>query len=175
MSATDPLSTVWDALQAAGCAPHGQAYDFRSRCPAHAGENNNALHVSAGADGRAVLWCHAHQCELEDITIALELSVADLFPAGHRNANRRQLANARRADFDGPARTVANTLAALERIGDRWVVTVSTDCPYCGYPHARLVVHSSAHKPFLHCAAGCNARMFTEGLAALVQDREMAA
>ena len=28
MSATDPLQTVWDALERRGCFPHGQPYNF---------------------------------------------------------------------------------------------------------------------------------------------------
>ena len=76
MSATGPLATVWGALDRHGCEPHGEAWDFRARCPAHNGGNRDALHVSVGAGGRAVLRCFAHQCAAERIVAALELSMS---------------------------------------------------------------------------------------------------
>ena len=54
---TDPLDNSWEALAQAGYAPHGKPYDFRSRCPVHGGNSADALHVSVGCDGSAVMWC----------------------------------------------------------------------------------------------------------------------
>ena len=54
---TDPLDNAWEALAQADYAPHGKPYDFRSRCPVHGGNNPDALHVSVGCDGSAVMWC----------------------------------------------------------------------------------------------------------------------
>ena len=129
---SEPLQTLWDALEAHDCRPRGKPYDFRARCPAHDGQNREALHVSVGADGRAVLWCHAHQCDVETITAALGLSVQDLFPAGHRHARRRSSRPVRRSDFTGAAHTVANVLYALEQIEEPWRLLLASDCPYCG-------------------------------------------
>ena len=47
---SDPLRTLWDALEARDCRPKGRAHDFRARCPAHDGDNPQSLHVSIGAD-----------------------------------------------------------------------------------------------------------------------------
>jgi hypothetical protein len=134
---SDPLHTVWEALERAGCEPHGTEWDFRSRCPLH-GENPGALHVSVGVGGQAVLWCFARQCAAEDIAGALRLEMCDLFPPGHRRARRRQLPQARRADFQGSARTVVNVLAALEALGDDWSASVRCACAFCGAPAAVL-------------------------------------
>lgn len=129
---------MWDALERGECEPHGQPYDFRARCPGHRGDNVTALHVWVGADGRAVLWCHAHQCSAKVITAALGLTVPDLFPAGHRNARRRRLLEARRSDFTGSTRTVVNVLKAVDELGGDWFLELRVDCPYCGSPAALL-------------------------------------
>lgn len=174
VSATTPLRTVWDALERFGCWPHGKPHDFYSRCPAHYGESTSALHVCAGADGRVVLWCFARQCFAEDIVAPLGLTMCDLFPAGHRHAYRRRLAQARRADFHGNARTLVNALKAFEDLGLPWQrAELVGDCPYCGYPNARLVVPGNPdHKPFVHCEGACTARAFTEALAGLIHDQK---
>ena len=101
---SDPVQLVRGALEVAGCRPHGRSYDFRARCPAHDGENRESLHASVGADGRAVLYCFARQCPAEDICGALGLTVADLFPPGHRYARRLPLRPVKRADFSGSPR-----------------------------------------------------------------------
>ena len=49
-----------------------------ARCPAH-DDRMNSLSVTAGEDGRTLLRCHAG-CSVEDITSALGLRTADLFP-----------------------------------------------------------------------------------------------
>jgi hypothetical protein len=131
---SDPLRTLWDALEAHGCRPHGREYEFRARCPAHDGDNPTALSVGVGADGRAVLWCFAHECDVEAITAALGLSVADLFPDGHRNGYRRPLRPLRRSDFEGSARHVVNVLHGLERLERPWTLMLTCACPYCGHP-----------------------------------------
>ncbi len=108
----EPLRLLREALEEHGCQPRGKEYEFRARCPGHDGDNRTSLSVGIGADGRAVLWCHAHQCDVQTITAALGLSVADLFPDGHHRGRRYPLQPLRRSDFDGTARTVANVLHA---------------------------------------------------------------
>lgn len=50
---------------------------WTARCPAH-DDNVNSLSVSEGADGRALIFCHAG-CEFEQVVMALGLRVRDLF------------------------------------------------------------------------------------------------
>jgi hypothetical protein len=166
---SDPLRVVWDALATHGHEPHGQPSNFRARCPGHDGENSSALGVAEGADGRVMLHCFAHRCQCEQIVKAIGLSMVDLFPAGHHRARRRQLPPAKREELDGSARTVTNVLAALEQLRAPWTAEIRADCPFCGSPHANLVVPSRPEqKPFVHCEAGCSARMFIEALAGRV-------
>ena len=119
---SDPLRIVWDALDAGGYGPHGQAHDFRSRCPGHDGDNRDALHVSAGAGGVALLWCFAHGCSIEEIVEPLGLRMRDLFPLDPGDSGRR-LRTARREDFTGNARTrrerAAGARAARGALGAR--------------------------------------------------------
>lgn len=179
---SDPLAIVWAALDRADCDPHGQLHDFRARCPRHEGDNRDALHVSVGADGRAVLWCFAHQCFVEDIVAELGLAMSDLFPPGHHRARRRRLPVARREDFAGDARTVANVLMALERLGADWYLELRADCAHCGSPAAllqvtpRFVVFScpgDADAEALGFTA-CTLTQFEEALAGRLEDLEAA-
>lgn len=160
---SDPLKTVWDALAAHGCRPHGKEHDFRARCPGHDGHNRDSLHVAVGADGRAVLWCHAHQCDVETISSALGLTVADLFPGGHHRGRRLPLRPVRRADFQGAALKVANVLHAHERLGHPWTLMLTSDCPYCGAQGAWLRAHSDGRVD-ADCPEGCDANRYTGAL-----------
>jgi hypothetical protein len=179
----DPLRTVWDALERAGCNPHGRPWDFRARCPVHDGDNVQALHVSVGADGRGVLWCFARQCSIESIVGALDIDIPDLFPAGHHHARRFRLPDARRSEFEGPARTLVNTLAAIERLGADWYASLRVDCAYCGSPAA--IVQVDRHGVSFSCPgdadaealgyAGCTFDQFTQALAGRLHDRGEAA
>jgi putative DNA primase/helicase len=51
---------------------------FMARCPAHP-DDTASLSVSAGNDGRVLLFCHAG-CQVEDILRAVDLEMAELFP-----------------------------------------------------------------------------------------------
>jgi hypothetical protein len=172
MTATDPLTTVWEALEFAGFEPHGQPHDFRSRCPAHHGDNRDALKVTEGTDRRVLLWCHAHGCEPQLIVTALGLSMSDLFPPGHHRARRRALEPVRRSDLTGNAQAVASTLHALDVLELPWWAMVNTDCPYCGSPGAWLrttskpdSATSKAGRPWVSCPEGCTTDQFTSALA----------
>jgi hypothetical protein len=180
---SDPLQLVWDALAARDCRPHGKPYSFRARCPAHNGENRDALAVAIGADGRAVLWCHAHQCDIQAVTSALGLSVQDLFPAGHHRARRLPSRPVKRSDFTGPAHTAANVIYGLEQAGMPWRLLLVSDCPYCGAQGAWLQVRSPGH--VLHngfidergdtdadCPEGCDANRYVQGLLGRAHDQK---
>ena len=60
---------------------HGEAW--RARCPAHAGDNASALSIREGRDSygnpMTLLHCHAHQCTIQDICVALGIEVRELF------------------------------------------------------------------------------------------------
>jgi hypothetical protein len=166
----DPLRLLWDALEAHGCEPRGAEYQFRARCPAHDGDNGTALSVGIGADGRAVLYCHAHQCSAESITPSLGFQVSDLFPDGHHRGRRYPLRLVARSDFDGSARTLVNVLAALEAVEGPWRILLTTDCSYCGHPGAWL--HVNRDHVELDCPNGCTPSEFVQALLGLLTDKE---
>ncbi len=172
MSATDPLGTIWQALDRHGCQPHGQAHSFRARCPLHDGDSYNSLAVNIGADGRALLHCFRCNRSGPEIAVAIGIPAHELHPAGHRGGNPfLTLPEAQRADFGGNARQAANVLLGLEKIGMRWRVEITIhECPYCGSPNARLVVPDSPGDPFVHCRGACSWRMLRDALAGLVRD-----
>jgi hypothetical protein len=159
----DPLRLLWDALEAQGYRPRGKVYEFRARCPGHDGDNPTSLSVRVGADGRAVLWCHAHQCDVKTITSALGLQVVDLFPDGHYRGRRYPVQPLKRSDFAGAARTVANVLHALEEIGENWKLMISSDCPCCGSMGGSFRANSDGHVD-ADCPEGCNAENYVRGL-----------
>jgi hypothetical protein len=166
---SDPLRIVWDALDQCGYGPHGQPHDFRSRCPGHDGDNRDALHVSAGAGGEALLWCFAHGCSPEEIVEPLVLRTRDLFPLDLHSG--RRLRSARREDFTGNARTVANVLMALEALRVRWSIALWLDeCPNCERQHAQLSIGSTG-EPRVYCGRGCDADMVSQALADRLTDQ----
>ena len=121
-------------------------------------------------DGAALLWCFAHGCDTREIIERIGLRLADLFPSDRQYTARLQ--SARREDFAGNAKTVANVVAALERLGRRWRVSIDVDeCPCCEWPHAQLVVPSTG-EPFVHCERGCGQGAFTGGLADALRGRQ---
>ncbi len=170
---SDPLRLVWDRLEAAGCRPHGKSYDFRARCPGHDGENREALHVAVGADGRAVVHCFAHGCDVDTIAGALGLNVRDLFPPGHHRAPRRQARPVRRSDFEGAARKAANVLYALEQVGEPWRLMIASDCPYCHSQGAWLLADSDG-RVSVDCPTGCHDDKYVQALLGRLHDREEA-
>jgi hypothetical protein len=167
----DPLGIIWSALEGGGYGPHGQPHDFRARCPGHDGEGREALHVSRGAGGVVLLWCFAHGCSTQAIVERLGLRTRDLFPADLAYPARR-LPTARREDFSGGARTVANVLLALTRLERPWTASIALDeCPNCEWPHARLVV-SWTGAAFVHCGRDCDAPLVTSALATRLDERK---
>ncbi|MEX1095351.1 MAG: AAA family ATPase [Planctomycetales bacterium] len=59
---------------------------WSARCPAHSDERNS-LSVSEGADGRALVHCHAH-CPPLNICRAVGLTLADLMPSRNGSNGR---------------------------------------------------------------------------------------
>jgi hypothetical protein len=129
--------------------------------------------VGIGADGRCVLWCFAHQCSAEEVTAALGLSMADLFPDGHRRGRRFPLRPVRRSEFKGTALTVANVLHALEALGEPWTLMLSSACPYCGSPGAW--VRASRDRVEADCPNECDASNYVQGLLGRLEEKGRAA
>lgn len=65
-------------LDTRGLSPRKSGTGWTARCSGH-DDKTASLSVSAGADGRVLLKCHAG-CPIEDIVAALGLKLADLFP-----------------------------------------------------------------------------------------------
>jgi hypothetical protein len=55
-----------------------QGDGWTALCPAHA-DQNPSLSIAEGEDGRVLLYCHAG-CDVEDIAIAINITMAELFP-----------------------------------------------------------------------------------------------
>lgn len=160
-----PLATVWQALDAGGYAPHGAEHDFRARCPGHQGDNPGALHVSEGADRRALLHCF-RGCEPDRIVRALGLQWRDLFPAGHHRHHRRPRP---RPMPRGPVEVLLDGLH-IAGIGVRglWVADA---CPYCDAP-AMWIRSTRAGGVDCECANGCLRAEIVGALETIVAIRE---
>jgi hypothetical protein len=74
----DPLQTIVDRLEKEGFDPRPSGSGWESRCPGHNGDRRN-LTISEGDDGRALIHCHAHNCQPAAILTPLELTMSDLF------------------------------------------------------------------------------------------------
>ena len=138
---SDPATTLWEALERAGCEPMGAPPSFRAKCPGHGGENPTALRVGIGADGRALIHCF-RGCSAERVLAPLGLSTIDLYPIELRHrGGRRDLVLA-----PGRGRRTADVLLEASRelgLGYRctrnpemWVAEL---CPVCQL--APLIVH----------------------------------
>ena len=73
-----PFDEVITRLKAAGSRRHGNNW----QCPAH-DDQHPSLSVNEGLDGTVLMWCHAG-CTIAEITGAIGLTPADLFPNGGR-------------------------------------------------------------------------------------------
>lgn len=77
-----PLEVVHRALAEHGCKGKGNAWE----CPAHE-DRAPSLSISAGADGKVLLFCHAG-CDFAAIVRALGLEEGALFPPKDREGRR---------------------------------------------------------------------------------------
>jgi hypothetical protein len=126
----DPLQAVWDALDRHGCQPHGKPHDFRACCPGHDGDNREALHVSVGADGQALVWCFVG-CDADTVVAALGLTMADLFPLGHRRARPIAGIARQRRGLDLVLEAL-NESAITYRATRNPGMWIAQRCPICG-------------------------------------------
>jgi len=72
--ANKPVAVVLQSLENVSELTSG----WTARCPAHV-DSVNSLSVSEGADGRALVHCHAG-CTFEEVVKAMGLHARDLFP-----------------------------------------------------------------------------------------------
>jgi hypothetical protein len=158
-----PVDLVLSRLEA---KPSGTGWV--ARCPAH-DDSTPSLSIAEGIDGRTLLWCFAG-CALEAIADALGLTVADLFPAGHRRARRRPLRHVRRSDFSGWSAAFVNVLYCLERIGEPCQAMIVCACPYCGCPRGWL--RASPEQVEFDCESGCDSENLVQSLLAELERRE---
>jgi hypothetical protein len=70
---TSPVRLVLSRLSNVAKLSRG----WSALCPSH-DDNMNSLSIDEGADGRALLYCHAG-CSYKDVANALGISVRDLF------------------------------------------------------------------------------------------------
>jgi 5S rRNA maturation endonuclease (ribonuclease M5) len=92
---TPAIAKVRQALEARGCRGRGSSWT----CPAH-DDRRASLSVREGADGRALLKCHAG-CSLEEVVAALGLQERDLFANDGERDDRREIATYDYVDEEG--------------------------------------------------------------------------
>src|SRR5262245_7004274 len=60
---------------------------WSARCPGHL-DRRNSLSVAEAEDGKVLIFCHAG-CDLDDVLMALDLSMRDLFDRRRRRRSMR--------------------------------------------------------------------------------------
>lgn len=73
----DPTAAIVETLRAGGYRVAKASGGWQAQCPAH-DDQNPSLSIGTGADGRALLYCHAG-CGIVDICDALSVDPAALF------------------------------------------------------------------------------------------------
>jgi len=160
---SDPLQTVHAALEQHDCGARGPIWKASARCPAH-DDREPSLAVSEGADGRALLHCHAG-CATRDVIAALGLTWSDLFPPGHDRARANPI-------LAKPRPAVDRVLDVFRELGisyrctrspSMWVADV---CPGCGViQKAVLWVHEDHGRVRFSCTHGCPQELVLDALA----------
>ena len=175
-----PLATVRVALER-DCQPRGPDDRYVALCPSH-DDRVPSLSVSEGADGRALLHCHAG-CSTEHILAALGLHWTDLFPDRLHSPHWRPLRDrytklagrfpaelakvqARRAR---EADVLLHVLVQLLRDDRTFTGSLAFTCPYCGTGHAWARYGRTGIA--IDCDAGCSE---DDVLSALVQSEKAA-
>lgn len=148
----DPLRALWDGLAARDCDPKGQPHDFRSRCPAHDGDNPQALHVWEACDRAAMVHCF-RGCDTRDVVRALGLTMRDLFPPGHHRARPIR-------GVGKPVPFVNRVLERLTGLGIPYRCTTNPGfwvalCPGCRSKSALWVFEDERRRVTLACQGGC--------------------
>ena len=93
---SDPVRTVMDALEVAGCSPRRSGGGMSFRCPCHDDKDPSGS-LNEGKDGSALIYCHV--CGKDGtpkIVKAIGLEMSDLFPDGGRHRGNGQGSRGRR-------------------------------------------------------------------------------
>lgn len=136
MSAVD---TVLSALRAAGKRPRKAGEGWSSCCPAH-DDRSPSLSVSTGADGRALVKCHAG-CTVEAVCGALGLKQSDLF----EKSERTQLAPPRKRPANTVPTVTGTETPAAEAAEPGNGATPRRDGPSFETPEATLEAYERKH------------------------------
>lgn len=122
-----PLEKVEYALERIGIgARRADSGGLVARCPLHFGDREN-FSAREADDGRAIIYCHRCECEVEALTESLGLRVSDLFPArdfrpGAR-VGRRPSGLGMRPFGDGAAKVTDEMADAWREEADRYAMT----------------------------------------------------
>lgn len=164
----DPVRALWDELERLDCDPHGPEHAFRARCPAHDGDNRDALVVKEGAGGVALVTCWAHHCTARQIVGALGRPEAWLFPdytpepiRGRRRRRRRNI-DALQATLGMLSLAGVHVVQARGPplpdsdgyVPEREAFYVAEWCPACGAPGV-WIYPVSAREVVMACWSGC--------------------
>ena len=136
MSAVD---TVLSALRAAGKRPRKAGEGWSSCCPAH-DDRSPSLSISTGADGRALVKCHAG-CTVEAVCGALGLKQSDLF----EKSERMQLAPPRARAANSVPTVTSTETAATEAAEPGNGAAPRRDGPTFATPEATLAAYERKH------------------------------
>jgi hypothetical protein len=161
----DPVRALWDELERVDCDPHGPEHAFRARCPAHQGDNRDALKVSEGVGGIALVHCWAYHCTARQIVGALGKPEAWLFPdytperRGRKRRRRRSVdmlqATLGMLSLAGvPVRVSRGPLPMDGYLPETELFRVGAFCPACGVP-GLWVYPVSAREVVMACWSGC--------------------
>jgi len=105
-SSSESVDRVLTGLRAHGLTPKPCGAGWSCRCPAHE-DRSPSLSIGIGADGRALLTCHAG-CSTESVVAAIGLTMRDLVPGSAGLA-----ATPRRAPRGSAALTSSSNDASL--------------------------------------------------------------
>jgi hypothetical protein len=158
----DPVRALYDELERADCDPHGPEHHFRARCPAHDGENREALSVREGPAGIALVKCF-HGCSASEVMEALGHPVAWLFsdyePKPVTGQRWRPPKRVSAIDATVGMFRLAGVLIDVARPAGGYapgmpVFRVAEFCPACGAP-GLWVYPLSSRRVAMGCWSGC--------------------
>lgn len=144
----DPVALVLSRL--ANVTKNGTGYT--ARCPVSAnhphGDRRNSLSIGIGADGRALLKCHAG-CETARIVAAIDLTMADLFPPSaatiRRNGGEGDIPPSDNTATVQHAGLTVKQYAEAKRLDPERLRSFGlSDLSYLGKPAVRIPYHDGA-------------------------------
>lgn len=151
---TEPVGTLIDRLQTAGCTPRQSGDRFTAKCPAH-DDSTASLSIGRGKSGQALIKCHAG-CPTAEILARLDLRMVDLFPPRtldpHLQARPRQPRTTtpspgRQTDWDVMAKMLKCDEGAAAPLAEKLDVTAqSLEALDVGYASPDAVEHHTGRR-----------------------------